>query len=206
MSNSTPLYGLVLAGGQSTRMGRDKGLLNYHGQAQRLYLASVLRPFCARVFISVNTQQATPDVGNEYLVDATTVAGHGPMTALLSAYLAHPSASWLVVTCDLPFFDAACAKVLVDQRDDHVDATAYLNASLGEAEPLVAIYEQRFLQTLPASLARGEDSLRRLLRNAQVHFIQQGNPQCWLSADRPEDYVAAKQAMARPPKPPDPTT
>lgn len=206
MSNTAPLYGLVLAGGQSTRMGRDKGLLNYHGQAQRLYLAAVLQPFCAQVFLSLNAQQAAAEIEtpDRYIVDAPSVAGHGPMTALLSAHLAHPSASWMVVTCDLPFFDATCATTLIEQRNETGDATAFLNASLGEAEPWVAIYERRFLQTLPAALARGDDSLRRLLRHAQVQLVQNGNPHCWLSADRPEDYAAAKRATAHPPKPTDP--
>lgn len=206
MSNALPLFGLVLAGGQSTRMGRDKGLLDYHGQAQRRYLAEVLRPFCAQVFVSLNAQQDAAEADGDYIVDAPSVAGHGPMTALLSAHLAYPAASWIVVTCDLPFFDTTCAKSLIDQRDDNADATAFLNPDLGEAEPLIAIYEHGFMQTLPAALARGEDSLRRLLRHAQVHFVQHGNPRCWLSVDRPEDYNAAKNAMAHPPKPPDPTT
>ncbi|MFT5737968.1 MAG: molybdopterin-guanine dinucleotide biosynthesis protein A, partial [Maribacter sp.] len=38
MISNAKIYGLVLAGGKSTRMGVDKGLITYHGLPQRDYL------------------------------------------------------------------------------------------------------------------------------------------------------------------------
>ena len=52
-----PLYGLVLAGGRSTRMGQDKSLISYHGKAQREYMADLLGQWCSRTFISCRGDQ-----------------------------------------------------------------------------------------------------------------------------------------------------
>ncbi len=186
------LYGLVLAGGQSTRMGQDKGLLDYHGQPHRFYLAEVLRSYCERVFISINAQQ-TPlqsEIYN-YVVDAPAYADTGPIGAVLSAHITFPAASFLIVTCDLPFFDAACAQQLVSHRDEDAEATAFLNAAMGQPEPLVAIYERRLLQTLPDAFMGGARSLRRVLGRAKVTLLREFDARCIHSADSPEDYRAA---------------
>jgi molybdopterin-guanine dinucleotide biosynthesis protein A len=55
---AAPLYGLVLAGGESSRMGRDKALLRYHGTSQVRYLVKLLSEYCARVFVSVGPDRS----------------------------------------------------------------------------------------------------------------------------------------------------
>jgi molybdopterin-guanine dinucleotide biosynthesis protein A len=53
MSTSTaPIYALVLAGGRSTRMQRDKAALSYHGRTQLEWAVSLLQPHAQRVFAS----------------------------------------------------------------------------------------------------------------------------------------------------------
>ena len=51
------LNGLVLAGGKSTRMGEDKGILQWYGKEQRYYVADMLATFCEEVFISCRPEQ-----------------------------------------------------------------------------------------------------------------------------------------------------
>src|SRR4051812_47661865 len=52
-----PLNGLVLAGGKSERMGRDKTRINWHGKEQCYYISDLLKPFCSEVFISCRHEQ-----------------------------------------------------------------------------------------------------------------------------------------------------
>jgi len=57
MTSNAKLYGLVLSGGKSTRMGTDKGLIKYHGVPQREYLYDLLSQVCEETFISLREEQ-----------------------------------------------------------------------------------------------------------------------------------------------------
>ena len=71
---SSETLGLVLAGGLSTRMGTDKGLINYHGTPQREYLFELLSKVCHRVFTSCRIGQDVPAALNP-IVDAFDYPG-----------------------------------------------------------------------------------------------------------------------------------
>jgi molybdopterin-guanine dinucleotide biosynthesis protein A len=188
------LYGLVLAGGHSSRMGRDKGLLDYRGMPHRFYLESVLKKFCVRVLLSVNASQEQIDpTQHEYIVDHTAYENTGPIGAVLNVHEGFPDAALFVVSCDLPYFDESCAKNLIDERDPSRAATAFFNSETEQPEPLVTIYENVLLRGLGDAFRNGENSLRRLLKKSDVKLIHQHNLRCIQSADTPEDFEIAKR-------------
>ena len=104
------LNGLVLAGGKSTRMGKDKGSLDYHGKPQREFMADLLSQFCEETYISVRENQV---VQSEYKLLEDTFVGLGPFGAIASAMRNNPNTSWLVVACDLPLLDEKTLNFLV---------------------------------------------------------------------------------------------
>ena len=75
------LHGLVVCGGQSTRMGMDKSQLQYHGVPQREWLYELLQPLCEDVYISCNAEQAA-EIGDSYptITDATIYRNIGPVS------------------------------------------------------------------------------------------------------------------------------
>ena len=106
--------GLVLAGGMSTRMGTDKGAIDYHGKPQREYAADLLAEVCEEVYISARPDM---DISSDYdiLTDAFTYLG--PYGGILSAFRHDPDAAWLVIACDIPLLDKPALQRLVDDRD-----------------------------------------------------------------------------------------
>ena len=98
------LHGLVVCGGQSTRMGMDKSELQYHNVPQREWLYELLQPLCEDVHISCNAEQAAA-IGDSLptITDATAYRHIGPMAALLSAYRLFPDDSFLLLGCDYPY-------------------------------------------------------------------------------------------------------
>jgi len=85
------IAGLVLAGGESRRMGSDKALIPIQGKPAFLYFAELLTPFCETVYVSCRTtQQLTlgDDPTIVGLFDRPAHAGRGPMSGILS-YLSH---------------------------------------------------------------------------------------------------------------------
>jgi molybdopterin-guanine dinucleotide biosynthesis protein A len=192
----TPLYALILAGGQSQRMGSDKGLLAYHGKPQRFYLADLLGMHCDRALIAVNAHQTqTQTHSYDYIVDNPRYADHGPIAVLLNAHERYPHAAWFVVSCDLPFFDEWSVRALMDQRDQSKSATAFLIHEINQPEPLVTIYEQKFLRALRDQFNQGANSLRKLLARADVQLIRDYDPNWTLSVDDPSAYRATLARM-----------
>src|SRR5690242_8452653 len=101
-------YGIVLCGGQSSRMGKDKSLISYYNKPQRYHVYDMLQPFCEKVIISCNEKQSG-GIEKEYdiLADHDSYSGIGPMAALLTAFTNFPEKNILLVGCDYPFLTAA---------------------------------------------------------------------------------------------------
>lgn len=199
-----PLYGLVLAGGESRRMGRDKGLIAYRGEAHRQVLYALLRSVCERVFLSVNAEQPRPEPERfEYLVDWPEYAGNGPIGAVMGFREAYPGVALLLVSCDLPYFGVDALQTLMAARDPSRPATAFLNSENDRPEPLVTLYEPDFLGRLPEHFKRGTRSLQRVLLEDPPALIRDFDLRWIRSADTPDDAEQARRALggdiARPP-------
>ena len=196
MSASEPgaLQGLVLAGGRSRRMSADKGLIDYHGQAQVQWLAELLGKFCANVHVSVGPQQ---DPLGGYSSMATVVdrePGLGPAGGLMSAWRTDPHAAWLLVAVDLPLLDRTTLTELTAGRSRTHLATAFRHPD-GVLEPLCAIWEPAARVLLERRLKRGDASLRRLLESGPVRVLTPPSPDALVSVDRPEDRNRIRQQL-----------
>jgi len=190
------LHGLVVCGGQSSRMGKDKSLLDYHGLPQRDYLRALLTPFCNRVWISCNSSQAemlTEDA--MYIPDHEKFEGIGPMASLLSAFEKIPSASFLVVGCDYPFVEGSHLQELIASRWLANDAVCFRNPVSGYVEPLVAIYENNISLLLTENFKQNKYSLRHLLGDANAKVIQPASADFLTSVDDVAGYERARQAL-----------
>jgi molybdopterin-guanine dinucleotide biosynthesis protein A len=140
-ANVPPLYGLVLAGGASRRMQRDKARIAYRGEPQLLRAFRLLERHVARCFVSVRAGQREEPLRASLPQIVDTLDGAGPAAGILAAQQAHPEAAWLVLACDLPLLDEATLEHLIGARDSARDATAYASRFDGLAEPLCAIWE-----------------------------------------------------------------
>jgi molybdenum cofactor guanylyltransferase len=179
-----PLYGLVLAGGKSQRMGADKSLLDYHGMPQHEYVARQLSGLCQQVFHSVRPGQ---ELAGTAPVIPDTFTDLGPFGAILSAFREHPTAAWLVVACDLPLLDGAALQALIQQRNSSRLATAFHNPATGWPDPLVTIWEPRAYPVLLQFLAQGYSCPRKVLINSSVQLVTPTDPAILTNVNAPEE-------------------
>jgi molybdenum cofactor guanylyltransferase len=187
------LYGLVVCGGQSSRMGTDKSLLDYHGQPQRYHLYDILSSLCERVFISCNEQQA-PTIPDNYsiIVDAAEYRDAGPMTALLSAFKAYPDADFLVVGCDYPYLQPAHLQSLLEAKSQHMSAAAFFNDPIRTYEPLLAVYQSITKNHLENNFKQSRRSLSRFLEEINAAKVIPNDPDIIRSVDTWQEYLEAK--------------
>ncbi|HDZ15447.1 hypothetical protein LCGC14_1496470 [marine sediment metagenome] len=188
------IYGLVLAGGKSTRMGKDKGMIQYHGMPQREYLYHLLSRVCAETFVSIRSdQKADFDERMQTIVDDD--AYKGPYNGILSAHSKFPDVAWLVVACDMPLIDLASLQELIAARDPNVLASAFAQKEDPLPEPLCAIWEPQGMDKSKAYLKEGIGTCpRKFLINNETKLVFPSKPNVLLNANSEEEY---KEAIVR---------
>jgi molybdopterin-guanine dinucleotide biosynthesis protein A len=189
------LFGLVLSGGHSRRMQRDKAGLEYAGKPQLARAMELLRPLVERAFVSVRADQRHEPVRAGYDAIADVHADLGPLGGIHAALTAHPDHAWLVLACDLPFLDAATLQHLIARRAAARLATAYRSSSDALPEPLCAIFEPTARPAIEQWIAQGQKCPRKFLSQSDVELLDLLKPQALDNINTVEEYSVAHAAL-----------
>jgi len=181
-----PIQGLVLAGGKSTRMGKDKTELEYHGKPQRDFALNLLEKNLLNTYVSV-AQGMTSKI-NKTIEDK--FINLGAFGAICSAFQFNPNKAWLVLASDLPFVNDDIIQLLLKNRNPQKMATAIKGKSKAFVEPLITIYEPKAYPILLSYLAQGYACPRKVLINSEVEIIEV-NDDLIRNINTPEEYQQA---------------
>ena len=186
-----PLYGLILAGGKSTRMGRDKGALVYHkGKDQISYLHEILSPLVDQVYVSIRNAQRTDMHLQGYDVIEDARAINSPLNGILSAMDQFPAANWLVVAVDMPYINENAIKTLLNSRNPEQAATCFSSPVKGGPDPLFALWESHAkaqIETL--AVKQSITCPRKMLTILDTQLIQDGiHSQVLSNINTPQEY------------------
>lgn len=189
-------FGLVVCGGNSSRMGIDKSMLVYHDEPQCYFLHRILQPFCEQVFISCNARQVNQfEAGYQLIPDNPLFSNIGPMAALLSAFELNPNQHFLVIGCDYPFLEAGDVSTFLNTIKKESLASAFFNREAKVYEPLLAYYKSQSAITLLEMHKQNKHSLQHFLAENDAEKFYPGNDRCMQSVDTMEAYFKAKAEM-----------
>jgi molybdopterin-guanine dinucleotide biosynthesis protein A len=191
------IYGLILAGGSSSRMQRDKASLKYHGKTQLDRAVELARRHVSKVFVSVRANQTLDPARAQYPMIVDCVEGKGPIVGIRSALAAHPKAAWLVLACDLPFLSDAAIEALLQARDPQTLATAYKSAHDGLPEPLCAVWEPAAAPVLADYQAGGGECPRKFLIRHGARLLDPVDPRALDNVNTPEEYAEATATLEK---------
>ncbi len=195
MISKDNLYGLILAGGKSSRMQQDKGELKYHPAInQRSFLFNLLNKYCVKTFISCRQNQVNNLQNNQPFILDEDLYG-GPLNGLLSAHHQFADKAWVVFAVDLPLISNATIKKLIAERDATKMATAYASQSSLLPEPLIAIWEPAALSKAEAYAKTGKFCPRKFLISEDIKIIFPENEDELFNANFYSDYLEAKNKM-----------
>ncbi|MEN8247641.1 MAG: NTP transferase domain-containing protein [Bacteroidota bacterium] len=195
-NNIPPLNGLVLIGGKSTRMQKDKSQLIYHeGLPQHEHMFNLLDKFCQKTFISVRDDEqaatySTPTISDKFV-------GLGPYGGILSAFQDNPNTAWLVVAVDLPFVDKNTISQLVQARNIHKTATSFLDRKDEFPEPLITIWEPKAYPVLLEFLSKGYSCPRKALINSDVEIIADRDKNILMNVNTPQEYETIREQSGK---------
>jgi molybdenum cofactor guanylyltransferase len=139
--------GVVLAGGESRRMGRDKAGLTIGGETLPALAARRLAGVCAEVAVADGGRGLLP--GLPSLPDSPV---RGPAAGILGAAAAYPGRPLLVLACDLP---QVTAELLAELAREEEGIDWAVPRWGGQVEPLCALYGPAALAALAARAGRG---------------------------------------------------
>ena len=196
MSELRPVWGLVLAGGRSRRMGSDKALLEKEGRTQLERTVDLLSRHLDRVFVSARPDQADDEERARFELITDRYDDLGPVAGILSAMEAYPEVDWLVAACDLPNVDDRNVGVLLSARASDVPFTAFRSAYDGLPEPLFAIYANGSADIVSGFVADGIRCPRKMIIRSEVPLLEQPDPASLDNVNSPEDLAGSGARIA----------
>ncbi|GAB2833398.1 molybdenum cofactor guanylyltransferase [Ferruginibacter profundus] len=148
------MLGLVLCGGQSSRMGSDKGLLIHEAKTWAQTAVEKLSVLNLPIRLSVNEQQQSeyakvfkPEL---LIADDTSLDVRGPLLGVLSAHIQNNSKDLFVLACDLPLMDPHLLKELFSLYQQSKKYDVYIFTNDKQPEPLCGIYTAKALKKIMA--------------------------------------------------------
>jgi len=161
--------GLVLAGGDGSRLGREKGELEIDGRPLADRAAEVLWALCSGVLISVRPGGTNPAPDYPCLEDDPP-AGRGPLAGIHAAFEQTGQADLLVLACDYPLVDQALMRALIDRALPEDDLVLLSDGS-GRDHPLVGLWRRRTATPVKQAVEQGYLKVRGLLPELRVHRL-----------------------------------
>ena len=199
MAKTLGVTGLILAGGQSRRMGRDKAHLPWGSTTLIKHVIETLRPVTNELLVVVKDARAFADLGVRIVEDLVPDAHAlgGLYTGLTLA--AHEQC--FVCACDNPFLNAQLVRFLYEQLDE---GDLVIPKTTSGLQPLHAAYARSALPAIQEQLRQERWDLCALASTLRTRIIE---PEQWrlfdagglsfFNLNTPTDYVAARQWAAR---------
>jgi molybdenum cofactor guanylyltransferase len=162
---------VLLAGGESRRMGKDKATLLFRGKSLwqiQLELLRKLEP--AEIFVSARTDPAWRPAGVQFVADDPP--SRGPVSGLAAALARMHAKHLLVLAIDMPFMTEKYLRFLCGQIEPGRGVLPKID---NRAEPLAAIYPQEALANVQSALSGKDFSLQtvtsRLIEAGKLKVI-----------------------------------
>ncbi len=160
------MTGIVLAGGESRRMGKDKAFLTLEGIPLIEHVLRALRGLFSKIIIVTNNPAAYASYSAVVVADA--MDKRGPLTGIYSGLLHSPDEHNFVAACDMPYLNPGLISYMAGLAPGH-DIVVPMIA--GRMEPLHAIYSKELLPLLEKRLREDARQIQGIFSDARVRTV-----------------------------------
>jgi molybdopterin-guanine dinucleotide biosynthesis protein A len=156
--NKENITGIVLAGGKSSRMGEDKGIMEFDGKKMVKHILDALAPVVDEIIIIANNNHYN-DFG--YPVYEDIIKDCGPMGGIYTGLTRSNTMKNIVLSCDMPFIKSKMVSYIIAESGDYeITVPKHEN----KLEPLCAIYSKKCADKLKGLLERKEWKMQEALQ------------------------------------------
>lgn len=166
MIDKKNITGIILSGGKSSRMGRDKALLSFNGTSFLQHSTNALNPFVTEILIVSNNPEHDA-FGLKRLPD--TIENAGPLAGIYTGLNHSKTEHNLVLSCDIPLINSIILQKLIDAVDE--DSEIIQIESQGKSMPLIALYKKQCEVPFLKLLNDGERKLQYAVNQCKVKHV-----------------------------------
>lgn len=189
----------IMAGGKSTRMGRDKAGVMLDGKTLLDRALERWRDFGGALQISVGPEERKSLAPEGVRAVADRYPERGPLGGLHAGLLACETELLLLVAVDSPFVTEELADALA-QMSENSPGDAYVYSLEGHPEPLFGLYRKSCLPAAEALLAADENKMGLLLRRVEtVYLLGAGKREFFVNLNTPEELEKAQSGRENTP-------
>lgn len=179
-----PVTAIILAGGTSDRMRRDKSLLPIGGRPMIEHVYRQLEPHFDQVLISANDPQKYTFLGVDVVPDEQ--AGGGPLMGMVCSLAVSANDLNFIVACDIPQIDMGFVADMLRRATD-CDAVVPVTPD-SHFEPLFAVYRKSTLPAMRSVLASGQCKITRFFDDCKIRYVALGGADWFTNLNTPDDY------------------
>lgn len=183
------ISGVIMAGGKSSRIGTDKGLLKFRGNFLSEYAIHLIDSLLAEVYISSNNrnyeQFNLPIIFDIY-------KNIGPMGGLHAVLKTISSEYVFIISCDMPFMTKEVVNILISNLGDNDVIIPIVENKL---EPLCAIYSRRLFPEIEKRIKHGNYKMQDLILASRTKFVKFENNLVFRNINTKEDLEQIDQEM-----------
>ncbi len=175
---------IIMAGGKSRRMGRDKSMLMVNGEPVIKHIFKQLHTHFSQVLVSSDDVSKYSFLGVEVVPDEVT--GKGPLMGIASALRASINDVNFVIACDIPEVDISFVRRMV--RESKVFDAVLPRTGPSQYEPLFAVYKKSVLTMIDKAIAAGNYRIIEPLSDCKVNYIDLDRTEQLKNLNTMKDY------------------
>lgn len=168
---AAPLTGVVLAGGRSRRLGRNKAFLPFGGRPLLHIVCERVAQVCPQVVVATSARGMPGEAPTGVEVVRDEKPGQGPLAGMQAGLRAAAFDYAFVLACDMPFLSPSLLQYMADLPRDY---QALVPEWQGRRHPLHAIYSRTCLPVIDYLLDEGQKSVGELLAQVNVRLLPEG--------------------------------
>lgn len=175
---------IILAGGRSRRMRREKPLLPVNGRPLIESVIAQIRPCFHTILISAGDREKFAFLGLPVVEDEAP--GQGPLRAILSALRASASRGNFILACDIPVIHLPfLERILALAPSSEIVVPRYRD---GKFEPLFAAYDRSVIPVIEKQVAAGDLRISSLFRACRTEFVAMDGEKWFRNLNTIEEY------------------
>jgi molybdopterin-guanine dinucleotide biosynthesis protein A len=186
--------GIILSGGKSSRMGKNKSLLTLGDKKVIEHIHDEMKSCTDDIVVVANEPSAYTFLAKEIISDR--IPGKGPLAGLEAAFYHKKADAYIVSACDTPLIKREVYKHLVSSLHNYEAAVPVFN---DQTHPLSGVYRRSVLQAVRQQLDKDELRVKSFFKNIHVNYVDNFGKisnkvlqQHFFNMNTPSDYEEVK--------------